>query len=226
MHQMGGMPQMAMPQRETIMIPDNCVGLVIGRGGDSIKNIMRTTNVDIQVSQQAMANGGERSVELRGPEQNRGHAKAMIFDIVNEALRREQSGTSGGHMRQFNQQGGMPQQQGGYAPPQQQQQQQPQPNVDFSKMDPAWAKYYQVRRSLCVCVCVVCVNICIILPWVTQVCTLLHTLSLSHTHTHRTTSRRMVATRLRPMARARRPSAKQPLYRHRCLCCALVGVCC
>ncbi|KNC96745.1 uncharacterized protein SPPG_07953 [Spizellomyces punctatus DAOM BR117] len=66
---------------ETIKVHTEKVGLIIGRGGEVVKNIQATCNVRIQIEQQADPEGN-RDVTISGPQENIDRAKEMVMDRV------------------------------------------------------------------------------------------------------------------------------------------------
>ncbi|TPX54012.1 hypothetical protein PhCBS80983_g06086 [Powellomyces hirtus] len=90
-------------QGEVIKVHTERVGLVIGRGGEVVKNIQSQCDVRIKIDQNADGEGN-RTVTITGPPENIERAKEMVMDRVQG--RRENGPPFGG--------GGGYQQQGGY----------------------------------------------------------------------------------------------------------------
>lgn len=99
---MGQMPQQGISPGgvqdnhcETIEVPDNTVGLIIGRGGDQISNIQATSHCRVQM---APDSGGQsvRQCTLHGTQESIDKAKEMIFQIIERASNRPHGG---GHMQ-------------------------------------------------------------------------------------------------------------------------------
>ncbi|KAJ1732472.1 hypothetical protein LPJ61_002028 [Coemansia biformis] len=102
----------------TIMVPSSKVGLIIGRGGESIKDIQYTSGAGVQV--QPDDGAPERPIQLLGTPEQVDIARARIMDIVasdNRSMR--DSGPPQGGGFQSPSQMGFPQQSRGqdYAPP-------------------------------------------------------------------------------------------------------------
>jgi len=105
-----------------IKVPNDCVGLIIGRGGESIRGIQMRTGARVQMDRQVT--GPERDVTLSGQPHQIEAAKREIDQIVQNNQMRRQGGGGGGY-------GATPSYGGGYGNYQQQpmyhqQQQQPQ----------------------------------------------------------------------------------------------------
>jgi len=62
-------------QVETVKIPENCVGLVIGKGGVNIKNLQAQTNTRMMVMQQSIDQEGTKDLRIAG-------ASADVEDAV------------------------------------------------------------------------------------------------------------------------------------------------
>lgn len=65
-----------------ISIADNTVGLVIGRGGETIKDIQARSRCQVKIAGKEKAVGGYRTVTLFGTEEAVGVAREMIEEIV------------------------------------------------------------------------------------------------------------------------------------------------
>lgn len=65
---------------EDIRIPDQAVGLVIGRGGEQITRLQNESGCKIQMNNES----GERLCTLTGPRESIGRAKEMIQKIVSQ----------------------------------------------------------------------------------------------------------------------------------------------
>ncbi|KAJ1932373.1 Far upstream element-binding protein 3, partial [Linderina pennispora] len=107
----------------TVMVPSARVGLIIGKGGESIRNIQAMSGARVQVQQDADRNAPERPVHLIGTPEQIEIAQARIMEIV------------GGEQGSYR---GFPQQDAGYGnrgyapPPPQEQRFQP-PPVQFQE---------------------------------------------------------------------------------------------
>lgn len=75
---------------KTIFVPTSCVGLVIGRNGDTIRNLQDRSGADIKVTpdQQVQPGHPSRSILLTGSEEAISIAQRLIMDIVVDASRR------------------------------------------------------------------------------------------------------------------------------------------
>ena len=104
---MGGGPPMGMPgmgmggvETEEIRIPDRMVGLIIGRGGESISRLQTESGAKIQMSPQSMDGSQERTCTLTGARPAIERAKELIEAIVasraNEVTGRDRPGAGGG----------------------------------------------------------------------------------------------------------------------------------
>merc|ERR1719431_1696539 len=84
---MGGSGQ----QTEEIKVPDQMVGLIIGKGGEQITRILRESGAKVQIEQDS---GGmpERTCTITGAPDARERAKEMIMEIVSQSDR----GSGGG----------------------------------------------------------------------------------------------------------------------------------
>lgn len=69
---------------ENIDVPDHCVGLVIGRGGEQISQIQSQTGCRVQMSPESDGNN-LRQCTLQGSRVSVDRAKAMIQDVINRA---------------------------------------------------------------------------------------------------------------------------------------------
>merc|ERR1719309_1416352 len=77
----GGMPdQMHGSVTEEIFVPDNMVGLLIGRGGENITRMQQEASCKIQMSQDNQP-GGQRVCTLTGPSEAIEAAKAQIAAV-------------------------------------------------------------------------------------------------------------------------------------------------
>lgn len=83
---------------ETMEVPDHCVGLVIGRGGEQISQIQSQTNCRVQMSPESDPNN-MRQCTLQGSKMSVDRAKAMIQDVIARAGNRPPPGRggAGGH---------------------------------------------------------------------------------------------------------------------------------
>ena len=70
---------------ETMKIPNEAVGLVIGRSGETIRQLQIRAGADIQVSRDDQY-GEERGIVITGPPENVAMAKSLVQQIVSEKL--------------------------------------------------------------------------------------------------------------------------------------------
>uniref|UniRef100_A0AC34QWA0 K Homology domain-containing protein n=2 Tax=Panagrolaimus sp. JU765 TaxID=591449 RepID=A0AC34QWA0_9BILA len=73
---------------ETVEIPDNVVGLVIGRGGEQITAIQQQTGCRVQMANDP-TESGTRLCTLNGPKANVDAAKKMITDVIGRSAGRQ-----------------------------------------------------------------------------------------------------------------------------------------
>lgn len=81
---------------DTIQVPSDAVGMIIGKGGETIKDMQSTTGCKINVSQ---ASGGadiEREIGLVGTRQAIEDAKKAIWEKV-DSVKQKNGGGYGGH---------------------------------------------------------------------------------------------------------------------------------
>ncbi|KAF3159208.1 hypothetical protein TWF788_003978 [Orbilia oligospora] len=74
---------------ETIRVPIDAVGMIIGKGGETIKEMQNTTGCRINVLSQQTSDG-EREISLSGPPDAIARAKAAIDEKVDTARRQGQ----------------------------------------------------------------------------------------------------------------------------------------
>lgn len=70
-------------------MPDRTVGLIIGRGGETIRDIQDKSGCHVNIVGEAKSQNGQRPVNLIGSQQAAEHAKRLIMEIV-------ESDTAGG----------------------------------------------------------------------------------------------------------------------------------
>ncbi|XP_020695877.1 far upstream element-binding protein 1 [Dendrobium catenatum] len=83
----------------SMQVPNNKVGLIIGKGGENIKNMQATTGARIQVIPLHLPPGDpsmERTVHIDGTNEQIELAKQMVNDVISENRPRN-SQTSGGY---------------------------------------------------------------------------------------------------------------------------------
>ena len=79
---MGGVGGVGGVESEDMTVPDRMVGLIIGRGGESISRLQAESGAKIQMSPQAMEMSNERLCTLTGPRAAIERAKELINAIV------------------------------------------------------------------------------------------------------------------------------------------------
>lgn len=75
------------PVSETMEVPQTAFGRIIGRGGESMKHIIRTTGAKVNCSKEkAHGPGAKGSVTIKGSRQEVQHAKTLVLEKVKEDL--------------------------------------------------------------------------------------------------------------------------------------------
>jgi far upstream element-binding protein len=106
-------------QSSQIMVPDRTVGLIIGRGGETIRDLQERSGCHVNIVGENKSVNGLRPVNLIGSPAAAAHAKELIMEIVDSDTK-QMEGSAGQQ-----------------PPPQQQQQpQQPQYNNKRENFDP------------------------------------------------------------------------------------------
>ena len=75
------------PYAYIIPVPNDCVGLVIGKGGETIRNLQQESGAKIQVAKKEIPNSNLRNVFVEGPPEKYQRAKELIEDIIREHRR-------------------------------------------------------------------------------------------------------------------------------------------
>ena len=70
-----------------IMVPDRTVGLIIGRGGETIRDLQERSGCHINIVGESKSVNGLRPVNLIGPHQAAAQAKELILEIVDSDTR-------------------------------------------------------------------------------------------------------------------------------------------
>lgn len=111
---------------KTIQVPSEAVGMIIGKGGETIKQMQRDTGCKINVNQ-PKGNDVTRDIDLAGNARSMAEAERIIWDKVQTVRERDaaagRGGRGGGGGGGYDQ--GPPQSRGGYDGYSQQQQQPP-----------------------------------------------------------------------------------------------------
>jgi far upstream element-binding protein len=79
-----------------IMVPDRTVGLIIGRGGETIRDLQDRTGCHINIVGESKSVNGLRPVNLIGTPQQAAQAKEQILEIVDSDSRNVNGGGGGG----------------------------------------------------------------------------------------------------------------------------------
>ncbi|CAK7214848.1 hypothetical protein SEUCBS140593_002329 [Sporothrix eucalyptigena] len=79
-----------------IMIPDRTVGLIIGRGGETIRDLQERSGCHINIVGESKSVSGLRPVNLIGGRAETTHAKELIMEIVDSDTRNGGPGGPGG----------------------------------------------------------------------------------------------------------------------------------
>ena len=86
----------------TFTVPDKCVGLIIGRGGESINEIQRKSGSRVNIVPESQSVNGRRPVNLFGSDEANERAKELIEAIVRQdelGLKKSQANNSDGGLR-------------------------------------------------------------------------------------------------------------------------------
>ncbi|KAK6955025.1 hypothetical protein Daesc_002655 [Daldinia eschscholtzii] len=78
-----------------IMVPDRTVGLIIGRGGETIRDLQERSGCHINIVGEDQSVDGLRPVNLIGPPNAASQAKELILEIVASDSRNVNNGNSG-----------------------------------------------------------------------------------------------------------------------------------
>lgn len=68
----------------TFTVPDKCVGLIIGRGGESINEIQRRSGARVNIVPESQSVNGRRPVNLFGSDEANEKARELIEVIVRQ----------------------------------------------------------------------------------------------------------------------------------------------
>jgi far upstream element-binding protein len=77
-----------------IMVPDRTVGLIIGRGGETIRDLQERSGCHINIVGENKSVNGLRPVNLIGPHAAAMHAKDLIMEIVDSDSRNVNQGNN------------------------------------------------------------------------------------------------------------------------------------
>lgn len=91
---------------QEIMIPGPKVGLVIGKGGETIKQLQEKTGAKMVIIQDGPGQELEKPLRISGDPQKVEHAKQLVFELIQEkeggSFSAGGGGGGGGGQRQFN----------------------------------------------------------------------------------------------------------------------------
>ena len=98
----GGMPGMGMGGgggggQFEMLIPGHKVGLVIGKGGETIKQLQAQTGAKMIIIQDTNDQADQKPLRISGPPESIEAAKAEVFKILNQNDNRGMGGARGGH---------------------------------------------------------------------------------------------------------------------------------
>jgi far upstream element-binding protein len=79
-----------------VMVPDKTVGLIIGRGGETIKDLQERSGCHVNILGETKSINGLRPINLIGSVQAVGVAKDLILEIVESDSRGQQGGAGTG----------------------------------------------------------------------------------------------------------------------------------
>ncbi|CAK7221048.1 hypothetical protein SBRCBS47491_004394 [Sporothrix bragantina] len=91
-----GQPLAEGEERIQIMIPDRTVGLIIGRGGETIRDLQERSGCHINIVDETQSVSGLRPVNLIGGRAETTQAKELIMEIVDSDTRNGGPGGPGG----------------------------------------------------------------------------------------------------------------------------------
>ncbi|PAV77854.1 hypothetical protein WR25_19983 isoform A [Diploscapter pachys] len=81
---------------DIIQVPDNSVGLVIGRGGSEIQNIQTQSGARVQMAQESDPGTGVRNCTIQGSRLSVDRARQLIQNVIDRANQRQMQGGQGG----------------------------------------------------------------------------------------------------------------------------------
>ncbi|KAI5923805.1 hypothetical protein F4810DRAFT_193900 [Camillea tinctor] len=82
-----------------IMVPDRTVGLIIGRGGETIRDLQERSGCHINIVGESKSVNGLRPVNLIGPQSAAAQAKELILEIVDSDSRNVNNNNDGNKPR-------------------------------------------------------------------------------------------------------------------------------
>jgi far upstream element-binding protein len=75
------------PYAYIIPVPNECVGLIIGKGGETIRFLQMRSGSKIQVAKKEIPGSSLRNVFIEGPPEKFDGARKLIEEIVDEHRR-------------------------------------------------------------------------------------------------------------------------------------------
>jgi len=72
------------PYAYIVPVPNDCIGLIIGKKGETIRRLQLDSGAKIQVAKKEVEETGQRYVFVEGPEDKYLHAKQLIDEVVDE----------------------------------------------------------------------------------------------------------------------------------------------
>ena len=72
------------PYAYLVPVPNECIGLIIGKKGETIKRLQAESGAKIQVAKKEVEETGQRYVFVEGPEDRYNEAKKLIDEVVDE----------------------------------------------------------------------------------------------------------------------------------------------
>mmetsp|Transcript_117 Transcript_117/g.147 ORF Transcript_117/g.147 Transcript_117/m.147 type:complete len:435 (+) Transcript_117:521-1825(+) len=72
------------PYAYLVPVPNECIGLIIGKKGETIKRLQAESGAKIQVAKKEVEETGQRYVFVEGPEDRYAEAKKLIDEVVDE----------------------------------------------------------------------------------------------------------------------------------------------
>eukprot|EP00931_Biecheleriopsis_adriatica_P113538 TRINITY_DN88612_c0_g1_i1.p1 TRINITY_DN88612_c0_g1~~TRINITY_DN88612_c0_g1_i1.p1 ORF type:complete len:162 (-),score=26.00 TRINITY_DN88612_c0_g1_i1:22-507(-) len=68
--------------RKVICVPQDCVGMLIGRGGENVKSLTRESGAKIDVSRDSGDREGDRTVTITGNQESVAKATRMVEEVI------------------------------------------------------------------------------------------------------------------------------------------------
>ena len=94
---MPGMGGMGGGGQFEMLIPGQKVGLIIGKGGETIKQLQAQTGAKMIIIQDSNEQTDQKPLRISGPPESIEAAKAEVFKILNQNDNRGMGGARGGH---------------------------------------------------------------------------------------------------------------------------------